>query len=226
MVVPLEWVLWQLVLCADITTLDQIINDYAGTEICQISNDNIYGQIEISGHNASVERVIAILKDLGYKAIKLKDSAPYHCELMQPQKMAEALLKVTVNKPIVPVITDVTATSTSNPVIIKQNLITQICGRVRWREMIDQLVQDGVKEIVELGSGKILTGMIKRTNHTLLICVQPWNSINLSILFGNQLWMLTKVCIVIANVAKHSVATQEMSLNINYTGFALTTNAV
>ncbi len=153
----------------DITTLEQIINDYAGAEVCQIANDNILGQIVISGHNANVERVIAILKDLGYKAIKLKVSAPFHCDLMQPatQEMAQALSEVTVDKPIVPIITNVAATPTSNPVVIKQNLITQICGRVRWRETIDQLVQAEIEEIVEIGSGKILTGMIKRTNHKL-----------------------------------------------------------
>ncbi|WP_323738717.1 ACP S-malonyltransferase [Candidatus Trichorickettsia mobilis] len=153
----------------DITALEQIIYDYAGAEVCQIANDNISGQIVISGHNASVERVIAILKDLGYKAIKLKVSAPFHCDLMQPaeQEMTQALSEVIVDKPIVPVITNVTAVPTNDPMIIKQNLITQVCGRVRWRETIDQLVQAGIEEIVEIGSGKILTGMIKRTNHKL-----------------------------------------------------------
>lgn len=138
------------------------------TTICQIANDNIEGQVVISGHNENIDRIVAVLKDSGYKAIKLKVSGAFHSNLMKPaeQEMIAALDKVTVIKPLVPVISNVTAEPTIDPAEIKQNLIEQICGKVRWRETLDKLAELGVEEIVEIGAGKVLTGMLKKTTHS------------------------------------------------------------
>ncbi len=132
-----------------------------------IANDNIEGQVVISGEIMAVQRVISIVKDLGYKAIKLNVSSPFHCSLMKPaeDKMAKALDKITINKPLVPVIQNVTAKPTTNPIEIKQNLISQICGRVRWRQTLDKLENLKIEQIVEIGAGKVLTNMLKKTDH-------------------------------------------------------------
>lgn len=153
----------------DIATLEQIINDCTETGLCQIANDNIAEQIVISGHNHILEKVTAILKDLGCKAVKLKVSAPFHCDLMKPaeQQMAESLSEILINVPIVPVIANVTARPAIDPIEIKSNLINQVCGRVRWRETIEHLIQLNIEEVIEVGSGKVLTNMIKRAGYKL-----------------------------------------------------------
>lgn len=149
--------------------------DGSDQNICQIANDNVVGQVVISGTSLLIDRTISVIKDLGYKAIKLKVSAPFHCSLMKPaeDKMKNALDKIIIAKPLVPIIQNFNAKATTNPIEIKQNLISQICGRVRWRETLDQLAKLGVKEIVEIGSGKILTNMLQKTNH-------QFNLINIS----------------------------------------------
>lgn len=148
----------------DIQKLENICN----TTDTQIANDNIEGQLVISGLNENLDRVMAILKDLGYKAIKLKVSAPFHCNLMKPAEyhVTEALSQTIIYQPLVPVIANVTAKATTNPIDIRQNLILQVCGRVRWRETLDELAKLGITEIIEIGSGKVLTGMLKKTTHT------------------------------------------------------------
>ena len=109
------------------------------------------------------------MKDLGYKAIKLNVSGPFHCSLMKnaERNMIEALDKVQINKPLIPLIANVTAKPVTDQLEIKQNLITQICGKVRWRETLDELANLGVEEVVEIGAGKALTGMLKKTTHAL-----------------------------------------------------------
>jgi len=147
--------------------IEEIINDIDGFGVCQIANDNSDGQVVISGDSANIDRVIAIMKDLGLKAIKLKVSAPFHSRLMKSaeEKMATELEQVTFNVPLVPIIQNVNAISTSDPRAIKQNLVLQICNRVRWRETVDKMTSLGINEIVEIGSGKVLTNMLKRTDH-------------------------------------------------------------
>lgn len=144
--------------------LEEIIKEVTSLDI---ANDNIEGQVVISGKVMAVERIISIVKDLGYKAIKLNVSSPFHCSLMKPaeDKMAKALDKITINKPFVPVIQNVTAKPTTNPIEIKQNLISQICGRVRWRQTLDKLENLKIEQIVEIGAGKVLTSMLKKTDH-------------------------------------------------------------
>lgn len=153
----------------DITKLETLLQDPSISKmgVCQIANDNINGQIVISGHANNIDSLVAILKDSGYKAIKLKVSAPFHCDLMKPaeEKMSAALDATSIKSPLIPLICNFTATSTIDPQAIKARLVSQICGRVRWRQTLEELEKLGVTEIVEIGSGKILTGMIKKTDH-------------------------------------------------------------
>jgi [acyl-carrier-protein] S-malonyltransferase len=155
--------------CIGIKTdhLQAMIDDLNDSGICQIANDNVEGQIVISGHNDNIDRMVATLKDVGFKAIKLKVSAPFHSSLIQAaeEPMKEALSKTQINKPLVPLIANVTAKTVTKPDEIQQNLVTQICGRVRWRETMDELSRLGITELVEIGSGSVLTGLAKKSPH-------------------------------------------------------------
>ncbi|MFU7502150.1 MAG: ACP S-malonyltransferase [Candidatus Tisiphia sp.] len=144
--------------------LEEIIKEVIDLDI---ANDNIDEQVVISGKTIAVERVISIVKDLGYKAIKLNVSSPFHCSLMKPaeEQMAKALDKVAINKPFVPVIQNVTAKPITKPIEIKQNLISQICDRVRWRQTLNELENLKIEQIVEIGAGQVLTNMLKKTDH-------------------------------------------------------------
>ncbi len=134
-------------------------------EICQAANDNGAGQVVVSGHKTAVERAVEIAKAKGAKrAMLLPVSAPFHCALMQPAAdvMAEALLKVTVNAPAVPVVSNVKASALSDPAEIVQALVAQVTGTVRWRESVAYMAQQGVTRFYEIGAGKVLSGLIKR----------------------------------------------------------------
>jgi [acyl-carrier-protein] S-malonyltransferase len=134
-------------------------------EVCQAANDNGGGQVVISGNKAAVERACEIAKGKGAKrAMLLPVSAPFHCALMQPAAdvMAEALAKVTVNAPAVPVVANVLARPISAPEDIVPALVAQVTGTVRWRECVEYMAQHGVAQFCEIGAGKVLTGLIKR----------------------------------------------------------------
>lgn len=147
--------------------LQAMIDDLNHDGVCQIANDNVEGQIVISGHNDNIDRMVAILKDVGVKAIKLKVSAPFHSSLIKAAEgpMKEALSTAKINKPAVPLIANVTAKIVTDTMEIQQNLVTQICGRVRWRETMDELSRLGITELVEIGSGSVLTGLAKKSPH-------------------------------------------------------------
>lgn len=150
-----------------IEDLQTMIDDLNDSGVCQIANDNVEGQIVISGHDENIDRMIATLKDVGIKVIKLKVSAPFHSSLIKDaeEPMKEALSQTSVNKPLIPLIANVTAKIATEPDEIQQNLITQICGRVRWRETMDELAKLGVTELVEIGSGSVLTGLARKSSH-------------------------------------------------------------
>lgn len=133
-------------------------------EICAIANDNDPSQVVISGHRAPVERAVALVKEHGIKrGVLLPVSAPFHCPLMQPAAdvMADALGKVTVNAPLLPVYANVLAAPIAAPDEIRARLVEQVTGRVRWRESITAMWDAGVTDFVELG-GKVLGPMVKR----------------------------------------------------------------
>ena len=136
----------------------------AAGEVCDVANDNGGGQVVVSGSKAAVERAAEIAKGKSIRAMMLPVSAPFHCALMQPaaDAMREALSKVQVNKPVVPVVANVTASAVSDPKEIVDLLVNQVTGTVRWRECVQYLAANGVTKIVEAGSGKVLTGLLKR----------------------------------------------------------------
>ena len=139
----------------------------AGAEVgvCVVANDNNAGNIVISGEKAAVDRAIEKAKELGARAIPLNVSAPFHCPLMQPaaDEMAAALASATILAPAVPVVANVLARPESDPEAIRRLLVEQVTGRVRWRESMEWMATEGgVTRFVEVGSGKVLTGMAKR----------------------------------------------------------------
>ena len=134
-------------------------------DVCQAANDNGAGQVVVSGHKAAVERAVEIAKTKGAKrAMLLPVSAPFHCALMQPaaEVMAEALSKVQINAPAVPVVANVLARPLSDPKEIVDALVKQVTGTVRWRECVEYMSGAGVTTFYEVGAGKILSGLVKR----------------------------------------------------------------
>ncbi|MBO0750940.1 MAG: ACP S-malonyltransferase [Bradyrhizobiaceae bacterium] len=134
-------------------------------EVCEAANDNGAGQVVVSGHKAAVERAIEIAKARGAKrAMMLPVSAPFHCALMRPAAaaMAQALAGVAIRPPAPPVVANVVARAISDPVEIRQRLVEQVTGMVRWRECVAAMAQDGVTRFCEVGAGKVLSGLVKR----------------------------------------------------------------
>lgn len=134
-------------------------------EVCQAANDNGGGQVVVSGSKAAVERACEIAKAKGAKrAMLLQVSAPFHCALMQPAAdvMAEALTKVRVNAPVVPVVANVLAAAVTDPAEIVKRLVEQVTGTVRWRESVAYMAGQGVTTFYEIGAGKVLSGLVKR----------------------------------------------------------------
>jgi [acyl-carrier-protein] S-malonyltransferase len=142
-----------------------IAAEAAQGEVVQAANDNGGGQVVVSGHKAAVERAVEIAKAKGVRrAMMLPVSGPFHSALMQPaaEVMADALAKVTVKPPCVPLVANVLAQPTSDPAEIVRGLIAQVTGTVRWRESIAFMAQAGVTTFYEIGSGKVLSGLVKR----------------------------------------------------------------
>ena len=134
-------------------------------QICEMANDNGGGQIVLSGHKQAIDRAIVSAKQRGAKrAVLLTVSAPFHSSLMQPaaDEMEQALAKVAIAAPRVPVVANVTAAPHGDPDSIRHNLVEQITATVRWRESIRWLAGQGVTRFVELGAGKVLTGLARR----------------------------------------------------------------
>jgi [acyl-carrier-protein] S-malonyltransferase len=136
-----------------------------GGLVCATANDNAPGQVVVSGHKAAVDKAIELAKSKGAKrAMALPVSAPFHCPLMKPaaDAMAEALSKVTIKAPVVPVIANITAKTVIDPAEIQRLLVEQVTGMVRWRESVITMKDSGVTMLVEIGSGKVLSGLTKR----------------------------------------------------------------
>ena len=137
----------------------------AGGGICAAANDNDPAQVVVSGSREAVERAVAIAKSRGAKrALLLPVSAPFHCALMQPaaEAMAEALAGVEIAAPAVPLVANVRAEAVTDPEEIRRLLVAQVTGRVRWRESVAWMAAAGVTEMVEVGAGRALSGMIRR----------------------------------------------------------------
>ncbi|MBD2749736.1 ACP S-malonyltransferase [Microvirga sp. BT688] len=143
----------------------EVAREAAQGEVCDAANDNGGAQVVVSGHKSAVERAVAIAQTKGAKrAVMLAVSAPFHCALMQPaaDAMREALDGVTVNAPVVPVVANVEAAPITDPSAIRDALVRQVTGTVRWRESVAFIASHGVDSFYEVGSGKVLTGLVKR----------------------------------------------------------------
>lgn len=133
--------------------------------VCQVANDNDPTQVVLSGSKEAVDRVAEIGKAHGVRrAVPLPVSAPFHCSLMQPAAdvMAQALEEVEVRAPVVPVVANVAAAPISDPAVIKKSLVEQVTGTVRWRECVMAMAAAGVTDFYELGTGKVLSGLVRR----------------------------------------------------------------
>ena len=149
---------------ADIEVARRVAEAAAQGEVCEVANDNDPSQVVLSGHAEAIERAIGLAKEMGAKrAVQLPVSAPFHCSLMQPAAlaMADALSYEVLDAPAVPLYANVTARPTSDPDMIRDQLVSQVTGMVRWRESIANMAEAGVAEFVELG-GKVLGPMVKR----------------------------------------------------------------
>lgn len=149
-----------------------------GTEIISVANDNGGGQVVISGATAAVERALEIARARGVKrALKLPVSAPFHCALMQPaaDAMREALGETPPRAPCVPLIANVTAAKATDPAVIATQLVEQVTATVRWRESIETMLAMGVTSFIELGAGKVLSGLTRRIapDAQALSCATP-----------------------------------------------------
>lgn len=160
------------VLGLDLETAQQVADEAAQGDVCTAANDNAPGQIVLSGTKAAIDRAIDIAKDKGARrSMLLPVSAPFHCALMEPaaEEMAEALGGITINPPAVPLVANVTAEAVSDPDTIRELLVRQVTGAVKWRESVLYMINAGVTGIVELGAGKVLSGMAKRIHGDLAI---------------------------------------------------------
>ena len=149
---------------ADLPLAQKIAEAASEGEVCTVANDNDPSQVVISGQKAAIDRAIAIARDMGAKrAVPLPVSAPFHCPLMQPaaEAMRDALSYVVVQKPVVPLFANVTAQPESDPDTIRNQLVEQVTGMVRWRESVANMFASEVHEFVEIG-GKVLGAMVKR----------------------------------------------------------------
>jgi [acyl-carrier-protein] S-malonyltransferase len=154
----------------DLEVAREVAAAAAEGEVCDPANDNAPGQVVVSGHRAAVERAIALAAEKGAKrGILLPVSAPFHCALMAPaaDAMAEALAAIVLQPPLIPLIANVTAEPVREPEAIRRLLVQQVTGLVRWRESVLAMKAAGVESLVELGAGKVLTGLARRIDREL-----------------------------------------------------------
>lgn len=142
-----------------------VANEAAQGQVCQAANDNGGGQVVVSGDKAAVDRAVEIAKAKGARrAMLLPVSAPFHCKLMQPAAdvMAKALTEVTIRTPASPLVSNVLASAITEPEEIRSRLVEQVTGTVRWRESVAYMASHGVTRFLEIGAGKVLSGLVKR----------------------------------------------------------------
>jgi len=154
----------------EIETAREVAEAAAQGQICAVANDNGAGQIVVSGHAAAVERAVAIAAGRGARrSIMLPVSAPFHSPLMAPAAdiMAEALAETGIEAPAVPLVANVTAKPTEDPEEIKELLVEQVTHMVRWRETVLLFAENEVEEVIELGAGRVLSGLVRRIDKTL-----------------------------------------------------------
>ena len=148
------------------TEIRELLNKRKNDEgVCEIANDNADGQVIVSGDKESIDAFQNTLKEKRVKSIPLKVSAPFHCSLMKPsaERMRDKIFSIKFGKPFLSIVNNVTAKSENSPEIIKKLLVDQIFSTVRWRESLIEMNKAGIKNFIEIGPGKALSGMVKRT---------------------------------------------------------------
>jgi [acyl-carrier-protein] S-malonyltransferase len=154
----------------DIEAAREVAEGTHGYGVCVVANDNCPGQIVVSGNTAAVQRAVALAAERGARrSIMLPVSAPFHCPLMAPaaEVMEEALGEVALKTPLVPIVANVTASPTTDPDEIRELLIEQVIRMVRWRETVLRFKEHEVEEVVEIGAGRVLAGLVKRIDREL-----------------------------------------------------------
>jgi len=158
------------ILGLDLDTVRAIAEDAAGNDVCAAANDNAPGQVVVSGSREAVERAVALAAEKGAKrSVMLPVSAPFHCALMAPaaEVMEERLSETTMRAPGVPLVANVTAAAAESPDTIRMLLVEQVTAMVRWRESVEYMKAQGVDTLVEVGAGKVLTGLTRRIDREL-----------------------------------------------------------
>ncbi|MEX0692909.1 MAG: ACP S-malonyltransferase [Rhodospirillales bacterium] len=154
----------------DLEQAREVVAEAAKGDVLSTANDNAPGQVVISGKREAVERAVDVAKEMGAKrAMMLQVSAPFHCPMMAPAAdvMAEALAEVNIDAPAVPLIANVTAGPVEDPIEIRRLLVEQVTGMVRWRECCLTMREKGVETLIEVGSGKVLSGLARRIDKEL-----------------------------------------------------------
>ncbi len=153
----------------DIEAARAVAEAAAQGQVCDLANDNSPGQIVVSGHRGAVERAVALAAERGARTIMLPVSAPFHCSLMSPAAdiMAEALAETPLKAPLVPLVANAAAAATSDPEQIKELLVEQTTRMWRWRETVLLFAANQVEEVVEIGAGRVLAGLVKRIDRML-----------------------------------------------------------
>ena len=157
------------VLGSDVEKINEIIDTNKDKFICYVANDNSVGQIVVSGNNQDLDNFSSELKNNNIKNIKLPVSAPFHCKLMDSATkiMNEEISKIEFNSPKVEIISNVTAEPTNEPAKIKELLVSQIEKPVRWREIVNYMIDKNINKFIEIGPGKVLSGLVKRINRNV-----------------------------------------------------------
>ena len=157
------------VLGSDVEKINEIIDTNKDKFICYVANDNSVGQIVVSGNNQDLDNFSSELKNNNIKNIKLPVSAPFHCKLMDSATkiMNEEISKIEFNSPKVEIISNVTAEPTNEPIKIKELLVSQIEKPVRWREIVNYMIDKNINKFIEIGPGKVLSGLVKRINRNV-----------------------------------------------------------
>lgn len=154
----------------DLDTVREIAEEASQGEVCSPANDNAPGQVVVSGHKAAVERAVQLAATRGgRRSIMLPVSAPFHCSLLQPaaDEMAQALGDITLQAPSLPLVSNVTASAVVDPQEIRKLLVEQVTAPVRWREGVLYMKEAGVEQLVEIGAGKVLSGLARRIDPEL-----------------------------------------------------------
>jgi [acyl-carrier-protein] S-malonyltransferase len=154
------------VIGGDLSAIENACREAAADQVCSVANSNSPSQVVIAGNTEAVDRAIELLKGVAKRVIKLNVSAPFHCALMRPaqEKLAAHLERLTFNEPRVPVVTNVDARVTTAPAELRDALLRQVSAPVRWLESMQLLNNEGVQTLVEVGPGKVLSGLMRQTN--------------------------------------------------------------